>query len=412
MTQTQGTGHVGGDQVDTAPGGAPNSSKPPSRSALQTFISTLAPLVSAHSEDQERERRLSEPLVAALRTSGFLRLWLPRALGGLEEDAASVAELIEEVSALDGSVGWNFLVGVSHGYFGGYLPEEAAQAIWGPNPDTIIASSFGPGGRAVPVDGGYRVSGRWGYSSGIHQAAWLCGGCVVYEGDRPRVDANGSPGRLLLFFPAAEAEILDTWHTGGLRGTGSHDFTVKDIFVPSSFGFDLMQTTGRTALYRQPFLLNLHGVAFAAVTLGIARHSINAFIDLAAGKVPAGPSRSLLKDRPLAQLQVAQADALVLSARAFLLEATRQAWASTVERGAPTALETGRVRLAIVHAGESALKATEMMHRAGGATAIYSSSPLDRCLRDVHTASQHIQMSPEGYLTSGATLFNQASLGS
>src|SRR5947209_14656417 len=92
----------------------------------------------------------------------------------------------------------------------GYLPETAARAIWGANPDVIIASSFGPGGRAVVVDGGYRVSGRWGFASGIHQADWLCGGCVVFEGDRPRVSAGGDPGRLLLFFPATDVEILDT----------------------------------------------------------------------------------------------------------------------------------------------------------------------------------------------------------
>jgi alkylation response protein AidB-like acyl-CoA dehydrogenase len=325
-----------------------------------------------------------------------------------------VSTLIEAVAALDGSVGWNFLVGVSHGYFAGYLPKTAAEAIWGTDPDVIIASSFGPGGRAVVVDGGYRVSGRWSFASGIHQAEWLCGGCMVFEGDRPRLSTTGDPGRLLLFFPVKDAEILDTWHTGGLRGTGSQDFTVTDAFVPMDYGFDLLHTTGRTdgPLYRHPFLLNLHGVAFAAVALGIARHAIDAFGDLAAGKVPAGPSRTLLRDRPLAQIQVAQAEALVLSARAFLLEATRQAWSSTVEHGAPTALEMARVKLAQVHAAESSLKATELMHRAGGSSAVYGSSALDRCLRDAHTASQHIQMSPEQYLSAGAVLLGATGAGS
>jgi alkylation response protein AidB-like acyl-CoA dehydrogenase len=275
---------------------------------------------------------MAEPLVAALRASGFLRLWLPRELGGLEADPETVSTLIERVAELDGSVGWNFLVAVAHGQFAGYLPETAAQAILGPNPDVIIATSFGPGGRAVLVDGGYRVSGRWSFASGIHQAEWLCGGCVVFEGENPRLGPNGDPGRLVMFFPAKQAEILDTWHTGGLRGTGSQDFTVTDVFVPDGYGFDLQRTTGRTdgPLYRQPFLGNLHGVAFAAVALGIARHAISAFAELAGGKVPAGRSRALLRERPLAQMQVAQADALVSAARAFLLDATRQAWTSVV----------------------------------------------------------------------------------
>jgi indole-3-acetate monooxygenase len=401
-------------QTDTNAGqtqdGRPQRPEPPSRAELISAVAALAPLVAAHGDEQERERRMAGPLVDALRSSGFLRLWLSRDLGGFEVDAETMITLMEAVSALDGSVGWNYLVGITHGSFSAYLPEPAARAIWGANPDVIVASSFGPNGRAVAVDGGYRVTGRWGFSSGIHQAEWLCGGCVVYDGDQPRSSGEGGSPRLLLFFPAKDAEILDTWHTGGLRGTGSQDFTLTDVFVPEGYGFDLARTTGRTGgpLYRQPFMANLHGTAFAGVVLGIARHAIGAFAELAGGKVPTGPSRSLLRDRPMAQIQVAQAEALVLSARAFLLDATRQAWASTVEHGAPTALETARVRLSIVNAAESGLKATEMMHRAGGASAIYSSSALDRCLRDVHTASQHIQMTPEHYLSVGAVLLSQA----
>jgi alkylation response protein AidB-like acyl-CoA dehydrogenase len=208
---------------------------------------------------------------------------------------------------------------------------------------------------------------------------------------------------------------VDTWHTGGLRGTGSQDYTVTDAFVPVEYGFDLARTVGRLdgPLYRKPFLGegNLHGVAFAAVALGIARHAVEAFIELATVKVPRGPARSTLSERPLARLQVAQAEAMVLAARAFLLDATRRAWTTTVEQGLPTALELARVRLAIVHAGENSLKATELMHRAGGASSVYSSSALDRCLRDVHTASQHIQMSQEHLLGVGAVLMEQAERG-
>jgi indole-3-acetate monooxygenase len=407
VTQTEAQ-----ENADQTRHAAARSPEPPSHADLISAIAGLAPLVAAHRDSQEHERRMGEPLVAALRASGLLRLWLPRELGGLEADPETVITLIEAIAALDGSVGWNFLVGITHGAFAAYLPEETAQAIWGADPDVIIASSFGPTGRAVVMDGGYRVSGRWSFASGIHQATWLCGGCVVLDGDQPRGGAGGIPERLLLFFPVRDAQILDTWHTGGLRGTGSQDFTVEDVFVPVGYGFDLLQTTGRTdgPFYRRPFLAegNLHGVAFAAVALGIARHAIDAFMALAAGKVPAGRSRALLSDRPLAQLQLAQAEALVLAARAFLLDATHNAWTATLEQGAPTALELARVRLAIVHAGESSLKATELMHRAGGSSAVYSSSALDRCLRDVHTASQHIQMNPEHYLAVGAVFLGES----
>jgi indole-3-acetate monooxygenase len=398
-------------KANQAPRGAAQRAEPPDPADLMGALASLAPLVAEHADAQERERRMAEPLVAALRASGFLRLWLPRELGGMEADPETVITLMEAVARMDGSVGWNFLVGVTHGAFAAYLTEAAARTIWGADPDVILATSFGPGGRATVVDGGYRATGRWGFASGIHQAEWLCGGCVVYEGDRPRQRADGQPERFLLLFPIGDVEILDTWHTGGLRGTGSQDFTVTDAFVPSGYGFDLAHTTGRVdgPLYRHPFSGhgNLHGVAFAAVALGIARHAIDAFTELASGKVPTGPSRSLLRDRPLAQLQVAQADALVMSARAFLLDATRQAWTSTVRSGGATDLELARVRLAIVNAGESSLRATEMMHRAGGASSVYNASALDRCLRDAHTASQHIQMSPEHLLRVGGVLLDQ-----
>ncbi|HZT08192.1 MAG TPA: hydroxylase [Chloroflexota bacterium] len=407
QTQTRDDRNAGRARKDP-----PRSMQPPSERDLTSAVAALAPLVAAHCDADQRDRRLAKPLVAALRASGLLRLWMPRELGGLEADPETVITLLESIAALDGSVGWNFLVGITHGSFGAYLTEEAARTIWGRDPDVIIASSFGPTGRAVVVDGGYRVTGRWSFASGIHQADWLCGGCVIADGDQPRSGSDENPERLLLFFRAEDAEILDTWHTGGLRGTGSQDFTVRDLFVPHGYGFDLLRTTGRVdgPLYRRPFLAegNLHGVAFAAVALGIARHAIEAFVDLAGGKVPAGRSRTLLRDRPLAQLQVAQAEALVLAARAFLLDATRKAWASILEHGAASDLELARVRLALVHAGESSLRATEMMHRAGGSSAVYAKSALDRCLRDAHAASQHIQMNPEHYFTVGAILLGQS----
>lgn len=376
------------------------------REDLGGAAAALAPLVAAHRDEAERERRTPAPVVDGWRAAGLLRLWLPGEYGGEERDPEEVLALIEAVAALDGSVGWNLLVAISAGMFAAYLPDAAARAIWGPDPDIILAGSFAPTGRAVPEAGGARVSGRWSFGSGVQQAAWLCGNCLVFDGDRPRMGADGTPEMRLLFFPAAAAQVLDTWHTGGLRGTGSHDFAVEGVLIPEGYHFDIFNGRGRLdrPLYRLPFV-TWFSPGVAALTLGIARRAIDTLVELARGKVPMG-ARAPLKERPLVQIQVAQAEGLVLSARAFLVEAVRAAWASLVAGGEPTAGERARLSLANVHAGESAVRAVELMYQAAGSSAIYSDSPLDRCLRDVHVAVQHIAVSTQHYQTIGQQLLD------
>jgi alkylation response protein AidB-like acyl-CoA dehydrogenase len=192
-----------------------------------------------------------------------------------------------------------------------------------------------------------------------------------------------------------------------MRGTGSHDFVGEGIAIPEGYGFDIFNGRGRIdrPLYRLPFP-TWFGSGVAALTLGIARRAVAALVELAARKVPTA-SQAPLNERPLAQIQIAQAEAIVLSARAFLREAVREAWASLVAGGDPTAAELTRLRLAGVHAGEAAVRAVELMYQAAGSSAAYSSSPLDRCLRDVHVAVQHISVSTQHYQDIGRALFSQ-----
>jgi alkylation response protein AidB-like acyl-CoA dehydrogenase len=363
--------------------------------------------VAAHRDGIEQDRCIPSPLVDAWREAGLLRLWLPAEYGGLERDQETVLDLVEAVAALDGAVAWNLLIAISGGKFAAYLPDAAARAIWGPDPDVILAGSFTPTGRAVPEPGGYRLSGRWPFGSGLRHAAWLCGNSVVFDVEGPRLGAGGRPDVQLMFFPAPAARALDTWHTGGMRGTGSHDFVAEGVAVPEGYGFDIFNGRGRInrPLYRLPFP-TWFGSGVAALALGIARHAITTLVELAARKVPVA-SQAPLRDRPLAQIQVAQAEAVVLSARSFLREAVREAWASLVAGGDPTPTELTRLRLAGVHAGEAAVRAVELMFQAAGSSAVYSSSPLDRCLRDVHVAVQHISVSTQHYQDIGRGLLNE-----
>ena len=374
------------------------------RGQLLAAGAALAPVVATHREALDEERRMPLPLVEALRAAGFFRLWLPAELGGAEADPEMGLALVETVAALDGAVGWNLLISMCGGLFAGYLPEQAARAIWSTGPDVFIAGSVMPTGRAALVAEGYRVSGRWSFVSGVQHAEWLCGNCIVFDGERPRLGANGQPDMRLLFFPATQAQVIDTWHTGGLRGTGSHDIAVDGIIVPEDYWFDVFNGRGRIKrpLYRLIFFI-WFASGIAILTLGLARQAIDALTELAARKVPTG-SGATLKERPLAQIQVAQAEALVLSARAFLLQAVRGVWASLVAGGEPTERELARLSLANVHAAESAVQAVELMYKAAGGSAVYSRSALDRCMRDVHVAAQHIGVSAQHYQSIGQTL--------
>ena len=201
------------------------------------FVETaakLGPQIRACADEIEQSRRLPLSLVEAMAEAGLFRLWIPRSLGGEEADPMTLVRVVEEVSRVDGAAGWCMAIGGTYGVFGGYLPPTAAQKIYGSDKEVRTAGAFRPMGEAVVVDGGYRATGRWPLGSGCQHSAWIVGGCRILDGDRPRLRADGSPVTRILFFPAADCEILDTSHSIGLRGTGSHDYAVSDVFVPSA----------------------------------------------------------------------------------------------------------------------------------------------------------------------------------
>jgi len=253
------------------------------------------------------------------------------------------------------------------------------------------------------VDGGYRVSGRWGFNSGSPHCAWLLGGCVVHDGDAPRLGPTGAPVTRHLFFPASDYTLLDTWSTGGMRGTGSHDFTVADAFVPERRALSFAgPPTQPGPLYHFP-LFGLFSPLVAAASLGIARGAIDALTDLATTK-PTQGGKALLRDEELVQYQVAQAEAQLEAARAYLIETLGVAW-DDVSAGRELSLaQRARLRLAAVHASTSAAAAVDLMYAAGGASSIFTSNPLERAFRDVHAASQHALQQAANYSQVGRVL--------
>ena len=371
--------------------------------ASSSFIAaaaSLAPQIRASAEESERSRRLPMPLVEAMAQAGLFRLWIPRSLGGEEADPMTLVWVVEEVSRADGAAGWCLANGGEYGAFGGYLPQDAAREIYGSDPHIRTAGALRPSGTAVAVAGGYRVTGRWSLGSGCQHSAWITGGCRILDGDQPRLGADGTPVVRLLFFPAADCEILDTWHSIGLRGTGSHDYTVTDLFVPAERSFWFRDPpVERGPLYAFPTFA-LFGPPLAAVPLGIARHAIDILVELAATKTTTRSPQPLREDATM-QASLGRAEALLRSGRAFLYDALGEAWNIVCAGDTLSPAQRATLWLATTHAANTAKEATELMFSAGGSASPYTSSSLERCVRDIHAAAQHHLLALGNYQMAG-----------
>jgi alkylation response protein AidB-like acyl-CoA dehydrogenase len=347
-------------------------------------------------------RKLPADVARLMGAAGFYRLFISESSGGLEVPPGVAAQVYEALAEGDASCGWVAFIGATTGLALARMPEAAVREVFAA-PETLIAGVFAASGKAVKEDGGFRVNGRWQWGSGSCNADWIGGGCTLFEGDKPLVNSAGIPRNHMLLFRAADVHSLDTWHTSGLRGTGSTDFAVHDLFVPEgrASGY-LVKALPDRPLFRFPqFALLAHGVA--AVAMGIARASLREFVRIAGEKKRYGASVTLAHHPP-AQIEVALAEARLRSARAFFYESIDAAWAIAVE-GAPLPLEARRdLRLATTHALQASLQVVNAMYTLAGGSAVYDSSPLQRHLRDVHVASQHIMVSSNTLETIGQLL--------
>ncbi len=348
----------------------------------------LAPAIRACADEIERERRLPEPLVRAIAAAGLFRLFTPRALGGGEVDPLTRMRVCEELARADASAAWVVETATATAYLiGGWLREDAARGILCHTPDVITGGAIGAlKGRATVVDGGYQVSGRWPWGSGSRHHAWTAGACAVYDGETPRMRDDGTAATRILIFPTSDVDIIDTWTSTGLRGSGSHDYAVHDLFVPAARSLSVSEPPVQTGpLYR---FAGVYVSGPGALALGVARAAIDTLTDLAGAKIPTR-SRSLLRERATVQLQVAEAEALAGSARAYLYETVSEVWETVRAGDQVEPRQRARFRLAITHAVLSAVRAVDLMYTAGGGTSVYATSPLDRQFRDIHTIAQH-----------------------
>jgi alkylation response protein AidB-like acyl-CoA dehydrogenase len=375
-----------------------------------TFPRTAADVVAAaeamhdaiaeRSAEIEAGRRLPTDLLDALVAAGCFRALRPRSHGGLGADLQTAMRLFETLARADGSVGWTVMIGAGSWCDLAALPRPSFDALFAAGPDMITAGAFNPTGTITPVDGGYRVTGRWGFASGCEHADWFFGNCVAGVVD-------GMPQLRMAVFPAADVVIEDTWHVSGLAGTGSHHFHVHDLFVAADRTF--------VPLHDEPVLDEpivripppaMISVVIASVAVGIAQGALDEVVALAQSKVPLLAAAPLATN-PVFQMDLATADTDVRAARALLDDTARYLWAAGVAGAPLTMVERARARSAGVWATDRAVSAVEAAYRLGGGSSLYTESPLQRRLRDIHALAQHFLVRRDTLVTAGAFLAGQ-----
>jgi alkylation response protein AidB-like acyl-CoA dehydrogenase len=364
----------------------------------------LGPQIRAARQAAEDLRQTPPALADALANAGLYQMYLPRSAGGPEMSPLTAFIAIEELSKADGSVGWSAMIASVLSFFVGWLPPDVARDMCGDPADLRMAGSLRPQGNAWRVGAGYRVKGQWNFASGINNANWLHCTCMVMVGDKPEITAAGTPRVRVMWLPAAAATIKDTWSVIGMRGTGSQDFTVNDLFVPEDF----THFAGDPPITKEPLyeprclFMNLFATV-AANSIGIARAAIDDFVRLASEE-GSTQSPTLLRDRPFVQARVAEAEAMLNASRAYLIDALGRAWAAQSAQVTDPTQEIVQARLATTHAMHETVRAVDLVFRAAGTNAIYTRNPLERHFRDIHVAIQHNAGFPIHHESAGKVL--------
>ena len=374
-------------------------------------IEKLAPEIRAHATEMEEARRLPDDLVATLKSIGVFRMLVPRSHGGFELDLPAGLKVITALSKIEGSVGWNAVIGGTGGALLTLLMREAYDEIYRNGPDVISSGSLQPAGTAEAVEGGWRISGRWPLVSGCQYSEWIAGSCVVIKDGKPVPGSGGvgaPPLTRFFFLRAEEWQIEDTWHAVGLKGTGSYHIVLKDKFVPAMYVSDLVDGV---PCVPGPFYAAaklLVPLFLGAVLLGIAEGAVDDLIALANTGRQQFAAASPMRESETFQGELARAVADVRAARALLHDQATSHWAlaeAGALKGEARSMEGVQT---VVWIATTCGRVGDTCFLLGGSGALYESSPLQRRLRDLHTATQHYGGHPRQYPSVGKQLLAAA----
>lgn len=376
--------------------------------ALLSAVCDLSPVIAARSAEIESERELPKDLLEELLAAGCFRISVPQSHDGLELDLPATLAVLETLGRADGSTAWLVMVACQFALLLPLLPKKRFDALFADGPNVLAAGSITPRGEITAVDCGYEVNGRWPFASGCKHCQWLIASGLVMENGAPRPGpVPGVPQSRSALVPVERATIFDTWSVSGLRGTGSHDFEVRALRVPEEDTFDPLfgQPSVPGPLYRG--FLTQASLHMAAVAVGIAQRAVDDIIATATAQKRRSFTRVSMAETPLFQYRLGHAETTLRAARAALKAEAEAFWAIVESGRAPRQPEHCQMAGAAAWVAEAATAVVNTCYTAGGATALYDASPLQRQLRDMHTLTQHIMVA-EGWLTkAGAALLGQ-----
>jgi alkylation response protein AidB-like acyl-CoA dehydrogenase len=372
---------------------------------VEDLVEPVAEDIRRMAAQAEAERRLPDELFDRLMDAGLFSIYTPEQFGGMGLPLPDALQVVEEVSRHDGSTGWTVALGFANTLFTSVIPDESAAKVLG-NGSVLIAGAPALSVKAGRVEGGFRLSGRWGFNSGSPNASWIGLAAPVFEGDAPSM-GQGGPGLVFCFMPRSDVQIIDTWHVTGLRASGTQDLVVQDVFVPIEMSGGFSLPAGPHAVRecipaRIPFFTVLGIVQAPPVCLGLAWRAIEEFRSIA--QVKQSMFGTMMRDQGQVQAGLARARGLVSSARAWWYQKVQEMWDAASEGRTLSADERVEMRIASLTVADNCLEATDMLYRLAGTSAVFQSSPLERCWRDIHTAAQHMQTQPVRWETAGRVM--------
>jgi indole-3-acetate monooxygenase len=377
----------------------------PNEAALDLVLSrvaALAPMITRLAPDIEQDRRLPAELVSALKSARIYGMLVPRRYGGLGLDAPSASRAVTALAKLDGSVGWNAMIGSLGALIPFLVNPKFCEQIYQDGKDHVFAGSGQPVGTAERVSGGWKVTGSWPFASGCQNAEWIAGACAMMEGGSP-IDAADGPGPMIrtCLMPAELWDIRDTWHTLGLKGTGSHHVALTDVFVPDEnfFEFPFGASFAPDPIFGK--FLEVLVLAHAAVPVGIAEGAIMDLVELAGTGV-----KQVFMTTPLVETErfkegLARLDAELMAARALLEAQITRVWQNPERSTVKDMARVAEQRQAAVWITSACVRVAEGCFELAGSRAVYESSSLQRRLRDVRVAAQHVAVHPRHYVAAG-----------
>ena len=368
----------------------------------------LGPVISQNIDEEENSGRLSSAVVNALKDAGLYKLYLPKALGGLEADPLTVAKIVEEIASHNTAAGWSLMVANTTLTMLSRIPEKGVEEIFANNPDAFLAGTVHPPMMATRVNGGYKINGRNPLVSNVHEAEWIMVLALVMENGQPKMN-NGHPEILGVFMKADECRIIDTWQVIGMHATDSNDIEAKDVFVPDHRICALMEEfhpSGHFAnpLYQFPAAGVNIGSLLAPVSIAVARNAIDELKSIAGKKTPLG-SMVPIRDRGVIQRKLGMAEALVRSSRTYLHDEISKCWQRVSEGEIISLEEKAGLALAAAHTNQSCVQAVELMYTAAGSSGIYKKNKLAHYLSDAQVVRQHGFMNESRYETAGQVFF-------